>query len=147
MTLAALEATLRLYLDPELSRRRIPTLRMICAGADELRAKARKLSRLVKKALADTGAAIVVREGASRTGGGAFPEYDLPTWLVCARAPAIRPDAVRGALLRADPPLVARVEEDALCLDPRTLEEEELPLAARALAQAFTAVRGMGETA
>jgi L-seryl-tRNA(Ser) seleniumtransferase len=147
MTLAALEATLRLYLDPDLARRRIPTLRMICAGPEELRSKARKLSRLVKKTLAGTDAAITVREGASRTGGGAFPEYDLPTWLVCARTPRVRPDALRGALLRTDPPLVARVEDDALCLDPRTLAEEEFPLAARALAHAFTSVRDTGESA
>lgn len=136
MTLAALEATLRLYLDPELAVRRVPTLRMICMSAKELRTRANRLARLIRKEPALHEAEVTVRPGVSRIGGGAFPEHDLPTHLVRVRVPALSPDALKQALLHTDPPLVARVEDDALCLDPRTLADEEIPLAARSLAQA-----------
>ena len=139
LTLAALEATLRLYLDPALALERVPTLRMICMSADELRGRARKLAKVLGKHLSGhpgfAGGDISVRSGASRTGGGAFPERDLPTWLVCLRGWS--PDALREALLQVDPPLVGRVEDDALCLDPRTLDDDEFPLVADALRQAL----------
>lgn len=135
MTLAALEATLRLYLDPERAKKRIPTLRMICAGPDDLKPRAHKLARLLKAKL--QGVTVHVASGASRTGGGAFPEYDLPTWLVCLRREGTSPDSLREALLRVTPPLVARVEHDALCLDPRTLDDNEFREAAEALRAAF----------
>ena len=136
MTLAALEATLRLYLDPQLALRKIPTLRMMCMPENELQARAKKLARALEKELSRTGAAditVSVRAGVSRTGGGAFPEHDLPTRLVCLSTPSQSLESSRHALLRAEPPLVLRVENDALCLDPRTLEEKEFPQVARIL--------------
>ncbi len=146
LTLAALEATLRLYLDPALAVERVPSLRMICMSADTLRGRARKLMNLVKKRLAGhplfDAAGLSLRPGASRTGGGAFPEHDLPTWLVCLRSEAYSPDALREALLQVDPPLVARLEDNALCLDPRTLDDDEFSLAADALRQALDLLHG-----
>ena len=141
MTLAAMEATLRLYLDPDLAVKRVPTLRMICMGQDELRTRARKLAKVLEKRLSKhpgmEGGSVSLRPGASRTGGGALPEHDLPTWLVCVRAGAHSPDALREALVHTDPPLVARVEDGALCLDPRTLDDTEFPLAAKVLSEAL----------
>lgn len=137
LTLAALEATLRLYCDPALALRRIPTLRMICATRAELRPRARKLAALLTKRLAGLPVEIRVREGASRTGGGAFPEQDLPTWLVCIRSKEQTPDALRTALLRGEPPVAVRIEDDAVCLDPRTLSDDEFPLLREALAKAL----------
>lgn len=137
LTLAALEATLRLYLDPDRARKRIPTLRMICAHPDELRARAQKLARLLKKVLAPFQATVFLQGGASRTGGGAFPECDLPTTLVGLHTPSMPPDALRSALLHTDPPLVGRVEDGAFLLDPRTLDDGELPLVGKALALAL----------
>jgi L-seryl-tRNA(Ser) seleniumtransferase len=142
MTLAALEAVLRLYLDPELARREVPTLAMIRATPEELAAKARALARTLKRAVGEFFA-VSVRPGASRVGGGAFPERDLPTRLVClspreeSGAPAL--DELRRRLLDTDPPLVGRVEDDLFCLDPRTLAREEFKLVAQALAMAAAA--------
>lgn len=137
LTLAAMEATLRLYLDPDLALARIPTLRMICMSAETLKIRSRKLLKLVEKTLAGHPAlsGLSLKPGASRTGGGAFPELDLPTFLLCVHVAS--PDSLREALLHTDPPLVARVEEGALCLDPRTLDDKEFPLVARALEQAL----------
>lgn len=137
MTLAALEATLRLYLDPERARREIPTLAMMTASRDVLARRARRLAALLKKALGGRYAVRTVA-GASRVGGGAFPEHDLPTVLV-ALSPlgdAPSPDALRERLLTTDPPLVGRIEDAAFLLDPRTLADDELTLTAEVLRQA-----------
>lgn len=142
MTLAALEATLRLYLDPALALQRIPTLRMLCLREEELRRRAQSLARMLKqrfktKPPPSCAIEIFLRSGSSRSGGGAFPERELPTCLVCLRCASISPDALRKSLLKTSPPLIARVEEDALCLDPRTLMEKEFTLVARILEQAL----------
>jgi L-seryl-tRNA(Ser) seleniumtransferase len=137
MTLAALEATLRLYRDPEKAKTRIPTLAMITASPDTLAKKARKLATILKKNLAGHYEVRTIA-GASRVGGGAFPEHDLPTTLVSLTpgpgAPS--PETLRQRLLATDPPLVGRIEDDAFLLDPRTLADDELRLAATVLGQA-----------
>jgi L-seryl-tRNA(Ser) seleniumtransferase len=147
LTLAALEATLRLYLDPELAKGRVPTLSMMTRSLVSLRAQAARLAGLLKKRLAacqDGRLDVSVRRGVSRVGGGAFPEADLPTALVAlvpgagrGLSPALSVDALRQALLSTDPPLVGRVEDGAFCLDPRTLELSEHPLVLDALSQAL----------
>ena len=140
MTLAALEATLRLYLDMDEARRTVPTLKMITASQESLKSKARRLSDAVRKALNGT-VQVALRKGFSRVGGGAFPEYDLPGTLVSVQVEGISADDLRGALLHTDPPLVARIEDDAFLLDPRTLGNTELSLAAEALRQAVEALK------
>ncbi|MHC1787903.1 L-seryl-tRNA(Sec) selenium transferase [Solidesulfovibrio sp.] len=138
MTLAALEATLRLYRDPERARAAIPTLAMITAAPVALAQKARKLAAILKKSLAGRYA-VTTLPGASRVGGGAFPERDLPTTLVALTplAGAPSPDALRERLLATEPPLIARTQDDALLLDPRTLADDELKLVALVIGQAL----------
>lgn len=138
MTLAALEATLRLYRDPQKARERIPTLAMIFASPEALAGKARRLAARLRRTIGDRYA-VTVRPGASRVGGGAFPERDLPTSLV-ALSPlpgAPSPEALRVRLLATDPPLVGRIEDGAFLLDPRTLADDEPPLVADVLARAL----------
>ena len=145
MTLAALEATLRLYLDPALAALKVPTLRMILAAPDELKARAARLRRRLAKALGD-GAELSLVPGMSRVGGGSFPERDLPTTLVSVRpgkgSTGLSAEALKAALLDTDPPLVGRLEDDAFRLDPRTLEDDEFPLVARALREALASAAG-----
>ncbi|MDR2503139.1 MAG: L-seryl-tRNA(Sec) selenium transferase [Deltaproteobacteria bacterium] len=139
LNLAALEATLRLYLEPTLARTRIPTLRMMTTTADELLPRARKLARLLKKTLPaqKDGWLVAVRSGISQVGGGAFPEMNLPTWLTTMAHPSphFNPAHLQKMLLQTKPPLLARVEDNALRLDLRTLDDREIPLAAAVLAQ------------
>lgn len=136
MTLAALEGTLRLYLDPELARRGIPTLRMLLLDGAALKDSARRLARRLKKSLAGL-ATVSLQPDASRVGGGAFPEQDLPTTLVLVRPLACSAADLRDRLLRTDIPLVGRMDNDALALDPRTLDAEEFPLTAVTLLEAL----------
>jgi len=137
MTLAALEATLRLYLDPEAARRKVPTLAMITAGREELQAKARRLRRKLADTLGDL-AVIGVRSGYSRVGGGSFPEQDLPTTLVAVTPAGMDVDCLRQGLLAVDIPVIGRVEEGRFCLDPRTMITEEFGLVAQALHRVLT---------
>ena len=142
MTLAALEATLRLYLDPDKALARIPTLRRITMSPAELSRRAKRLARALRRALPPGSARVNVAAGVSRVGGGSFPERDLPTTLVCVEPCACGLEQLRTRLLNCDPPLVGRTgragrgERDAFLLDPRTLEEHEFTEAARVMAQA-----------
>ncbi|MGE4293112.1 MAG: L-seryl-tRNA(Sec) selenium transferase [Desulfovibrio sp.] len=138
MTLAALEATLRLCLDPERALEAVPTLRMIAAPFETLKSQAGRLARLLRGALGEA-VEISTRRAMSRVGGGAYPETDLPTVLVGVRPLYLSVEVLRDALLRTDPPLVGRVEDGAFCLDPRTLRPDEHPLVARALGAALSA--------
>jgi len=137
LTLVALEATLRLYCEPALAARRIPTLRMICAGEAEILPRARKLANLLKKRLSPFAPSISIRQGKSCIGGGAFPGHDLPTWLVCLTLQCRTPDELRTALLQTDPPVVVKIEEDEVRLDPRTLDDSEFTMLAEAFGQAL----------
>jgi L-seryl-tRNA(Ser) seleniumtransferase len=124
MTLAGLEATLAIYRDPADARLRIPVLRMLTAEPAELRRRARRLARRIPGSS--------TRAGESAVGGGAFPGVVLPTTLVVI--PARSPDSLRAALRRADPPIIARTEGDAIALDVRTMTDEEFGIVVKALA-------------
>jgi len=120
LSLAALEATLRLHRDaPE----QIPVLAMLHASRETLEARARALAGLID------GAEVI--EATARVGGGALPLVELPGPVVAL------PDAsLFSALHRGDPPLLGRVERGRLLLDPRTLTDEELAPAAEAVRRA-----------
>ena len=140
LCLAALEATLRLYLDPDKARQSVPTLRMICRTSDELDKAARSLAAALRKGLnssPQTACRISLQADVSRVGGGAFPQYDLPTTLVCLKPDACSPTALKAALLRTDPPLIGRLEDDSFCLDPRTLDAADRPVLLRVLREAL----------
>jgi L-seryl-tRNA(Ser) seleniumtransferase len=107
----------------------IPALAMIRQGANEIRARAEALLRRVPKLRAG------IVEGCSVIGGGATPEQAIPTWLIAVDCADVV--AAERALRTADPPVVARIENDRLLLDLRTVfreEEEALAAALQALA-------------
>ena len=136
LTLAALEATLRLYLDPQMALNQIPTLAMLSCPPATLARRARGLATRLRRALGPT-AHISLAKNVSRAGGGAFPERDLPTSLVCLRPTACSAEDLKRRLLSTVPPLMGRLEDGAFCLDPRTLDDKELPLVVRVLQHAL----------
>ncbi|MBO4369149.1 MAG: L-seryl-tRNA(Sec) selenium transferase, partial [Desulfovibrio sp.] len=115
----------------------IPTLRRIFLSPLLLKEKARSLERCLAQSLGDL-CRIAIREDVSRVGGGAFPQYDLPTWLVCLMPTSISATTLKRRLLETTPPLIGRLEDDAFCLDPRTLEEDDFSLVGRLLSAALT---------
>lgn len=125
--LAALEATLALYRDPETALREIPVLAMLAAGPRVLKRRAQRLARKIE------GAELV--PGVSSVGGGSFPEARLPTTLVAL--PRSWPaQEVLALLRRNDPPVIARVENDRVVLDPRTVADSEFKAVALAVRRA-----------
>jgi L-seryl-tRNA(Ser) seleniumtransferase len=128
-TLAALEATLMLYREPELLAERLTTLRWLTRTRDEIRAMAMALLPMCAATFAQI-ATVTVEDCASQIGSGAQPVDLLPS-----AALVIRPSKVKGggrvlveieAALRALPlPIIGRVNKGALWLDLRTLEDDQ----------------------
>ncbi len=136
LTLAALEATLRLYRDERTARRSIPTVRRLSTHYSELVPRAEALLALLCAELGDR-AECFLRNDLSRVGGGAFPEQGMPTALVCVAPKDCSAGELRSRLLAQDPPLVGRLEHDAFALDVRTLEDADFNDAARVLRHAL----------
>ena len=130
LTIAAMEATLGAYLRGAWNE--IPSQRMIRLTVEEIEHRARKLSDLLAQRVESSGAQIAIVDGKSLIGGGSTPAQALPTKLVqitCARYSANDLEArLRGAAQST--PVIARIEEDHLMLDLRTvLPEQETQLA------------------
>jgi L-seryl-tRNA(Ser) seleniumtransferase len=134
MTLAALEATLELYRDGRASE--VPAVAMLATPEPTLEARAQRLSAACQEAApALQFTPVRVR---SAVGGGALPTVEPWSWAVAATArdaggPSA--DALDARLRRGTPPVVARIAEDRLLLDVRTLGDDDLPAVARAFAE------------
>jgi len=112
---------------------------MIASTPDGL---ARRKDRLLA-ALASLAprVAATARCGRSAIGGGTLPGVEPETWMVELAAPALSADALAGALLADDPPVVARIGGDRVLLDVRTLADDEIDETATAVARAVQRVR------
>ena len=133
LTLTALEATLKLFLDPDRLWREHPTLRMIARPKPELEAEARRIAdRLRGRA----GLDVEVVDDASEVGGGSVPGLRLPTSVVAVRPTACSADALAARLRANIPPVFARISRDRVLLDPRTLQEGEADEVVAALEKA-----------
>ena len=126
--LAAIEATLRLYRDPARLAERLPTLRLLARPQDEIEAAAQRVAPAIAAAVGEDFAVEVV-EAASQIGSGALPLATLPSAAV--RATPLRRKGVgsrladlAASLRRLETPVIGRIEDDALWLDCRCLEDE-----------------------
>jgi len=127
LTLAALESTLRLCRDEARAVRQIPTLRMLTMTVGELEIRA---SRLVDK-LRKTNSLrleITIIERSSKAGGGALPLLELPSRCLSVRIEGMSANALEKRMRENDPPIIGRIEDDAYVIDPRTLQDEDLPV-------------------
>ncbi|HEX6588534.1 MAG TPA: L-seryl-tRNA(Sec) selenium transferase [Longimicrobiales bacterium] len=120
LTLAALQATLALHADGARARSEIPTLRMLALSADELLDRARALA----DALVQRGIRASTVSGESAIGGGAAPDQPLSTWLVAVEAKAGAAELARR-LRTGEPSVVARVADERVLFDTRTVAPEE----------------------
>jgi L-seryl-tRNA(Ser) seleniumtransferase len=124
ITLAGLQATLLHYLKNEATRK-IPVWQMIAATPQALEARAAAWAERWKKL--GLGASVVDTQ--STVGGGSLPGETLPTRAVALEMPS--PDTFAARLRQNYPPIVARIEEQRIIIDPRTIlpQDEELLLA------------------
>jgi L-seryl-tRNA(Ser) seleniumtransferase len=137
MTLAALEATLRLYLDPERALAEIPTLRMLTSPNDEVALRARQLVDRITAACGDAFDVIAMPDVA-RAGGGALPLADIPTTVVALQPRTMSANELEERLRLGEPAIIARIKDGRVLIDPRTLaagEQDEVVEALRAIAR------------
>jgi len=128
MTLAALEATLRLY-DSEEALRQIPVLRMLLQTERELTARARRLRRALA---ALPGVTAQVRDGVGYSGGGTLPEAKLPSKVVAVSRTGFTDERLAEKLRLGKPAIIGRRENGQFVMDVRTLRDDEIPIVAGA---------------
>jgi L-seryl-tRNA(Ser) seleniumtransferase len=116
-TVAGLTATLHHYLRGE-ALTKVPVWRMIAMPVRDIERRARRWARAI-------GAPARVGDGRSMIGGGSLPEESLPSKVVAIAGEGAFVAALARRLRTADPPIIARIEHDALLLDPRTVRPDE----------------------
>jgi L-seryl-tRNA(Ser) seleniumtransferase len=121
LTLAALEGTLALYLDPERAAGEIPVLRMLAEPLEAVRGRAERLAEV---------AGGEVEQTVGRVGGGALPLAELPSFACAIEEELATP------LREGDPPIVGILRDGRLLLDCRTLTDEEVDEVAAAIGSA-----------
>ena len=130
LTIAALEATLRAYLNGT-ARAEIPALRMLCMPSRTIEARAHAFSAQLNAA----GQRATVEPGNSAVGGGAFPGAQLATHLVLLHS-EVSAQELEARLRMGRRPVITRVFMDRIALDLRTVPEQDEPLLLKALLDA-----------
>ena len=136
LTLAALEATLRLYRDQQRALEAIPTLRLLTMTEEEVARRARRLLRHLRRQKLPQ-VELGLTKVFSQVGGGALPLANLPSVAISVRPQRKSVVALEEALRRLDYPIVARIEEETLLLDVRTIKDEEFSLVSKGLREAL----------
>ena len=143
MTIAALEATLRLYLDEGRARALIPTVRMLTETAEDVKPRTLAIRRALAEALSEDDVELSIEPDISRAGGGALPMCDIHTYVVrIAFKRGCAQDCERHLVSGRDVPVVARINNECILLDGRTvLDEDEFEEIARAFGEYFDTLR------
>ncbi len=134
LSLAALDWTLGAYLDGS-AEREIPVLRQLREPAERLEARARRLAGRLAK-VSGGAAAVAVESDRSAVGGGSLPGFELATWVVTL-LPRDGAERIAAQLRRGAVPVLARVRDDRLLIDVRTLLEDDESALEAALAEAL----------
>ena len=119
LTDLALEHTLRLFLDPDKLAAGHPTMRMLTAPMELLAEKAKSLAARLTAAAPDISVQVVEGEGA--VGGGSLPDFPMRSVRVAVSAGKLGADNICGLLRDNEPPVIARIQDDEVLLDMRTL--------------------------
>jgi L-seryl-tRNA(Ser) seleniumtransferase len=126
LTLAALEATLKLYRDEKDAVVEIPTLRMLTAQPTALKAKALSWIRRIRSKIPSTVRLAVVA-GNSQVGGGSLPLLELPTFLLSLTAEGWSPQQIDVTFRQFKTPILGRLNKGHYLLDLRTLQDADIP--------------------
>jgi L-seryl-tRNA(Ser) seleniumtransferase len=124
LTLAALESTLRLYLDNETVIQKVPTLRMLTLPLKKIEGRACKMKDRLDKKLPDHVDIQIVND-TSQVGGGALPSQELPTKVVALRSNRVTVQEVEEKLRKNKPSIITRINNDQIRIDLRTVAEKE----------------------
>lgn len=124
MTLAALEATLRWYQDPNTAKEHIPVLKMLSMSEASLKEKAENLA----KKLAETAPSFSFKAipCEDEPGGGSLPALTLPGWAVEITSKTLTPNQLEKKLREAEIPVIGRIWKDKMILSVRTILDEDI---------------------
>jgi L-seryl-tRNA(Ser) seleniumtransferase len=137
MTIAAFEATLMEYLDPGQAMKNIPVLDMLFQPVESIRGRARRIANGLRKRISTAGISVV--KDVSKAGGGSLPEAAFDTYAVSVVPSHISVNDLETRL-RLDPrPVIARIRENALLLDARTIRDREIPQLIKTVSAALSA--------
>ena len=132
ITLAALEATLRLYRDERQAVAEIPTLRMLTVQPEALRAKATLYLRRIRHRI-PSSVTLSVLAGHSQVGGGSLPLLDLHTFLMAVTVEGRSPEQIDASFRRGKTPVLGRINKGRYLLDLRTLQDADIPAVVEAM--------------
>ena len=124
LTLAAMEATLRLFLTPEKLEERHPLYRMLSLRTDALEKRARRVASRLRKSL-PAGVEVAVVDGESQVGSGSVPVETIPTKLLALQSASVSPDDLARKLRHQVPAVFTRIHNDAVLFDFRTIRPQE----------------------
>jgi L-seryl-tRNA(Ser) seleniumtransferase len=135
MTIAALEATLKLYRDHDQALKKIPTLRMLTLSLEESLERANSLYGALCPCLRE-GDNAVVAEDVAYAGGGSLPMADIPSATVRLKLRGYSAADLEHALrTRVGVPVIARINDGCVVLDPRTFVRDDHDIAVQAVAE------------
>lgn len=134
LCLAALEATLRLHRDRAAIRRHLPVYALLSQPATTIRRRAERLAGEIKKRLPHGRCTVQASEAFA--GGGSMPTIAFPTFVVAVSLTDMRSEHVAHRLRTADTPILARVKNEMICFDCRTIGDEDI----ESVASAWTAL-------
>ena len=129
MTLASLEATLKLYLDEKDALEHIPTLHMISLSKERLFGKA----DVLKTKLSDLDFDIRIEEDKAEVGGGSYPASYLESVAVKLTHRKLHATEIERKLLEVEIPIITRIKDNSIILDMRTLRTREFDIVKAAL--------------
>lgn len=131
LSLAALEATLRAYLDPDTVEQNIPTLGMLGISQEALHQKALLLKEQITAATSSLSIEVIEEQG--QVGGGSVPTQMIPSWAVAIVSQRLSPNQLEEALRLSPIPVIGRISKDRYILDLRTIEESDFAYIAQTL--------------
>lgn len=134
MTFAALEGTLKLYLDEKMAIEKIPTVKMLTMSYETTAVKADELIALIKENISNID--VILIDGESEVGGGSMPLEKMKSRLISIKHSSLSTNQLVNRLREVETPLIGRVNEDRLLLDLRTIDEKEYKLVVSALMEA-----------
>jgi L-seryl-tRNA(Ser) seleniumtransferase len=136
MTLAALEATLRLYVNEPRALHEIPILEMLSIPLEMLHERAQMLAERLQAA---PGLKTAAREDRAYVGGGSLPDQAMPTWVVEVEADGVSEEELARRLRTGKPAVMGRLQGGKLLLDVRTIFVEQEPALVKAVIDAASA--------
>lgn len=131
LTLAVLEATLRLFLDESVALREVPTLQMLSRNLSDISTQAKQIASRLQETLQE--ATVTIIDGFSQMGSGSLPAQGLATKLVAVNSNKTGATALAKQLRRYNPAIFARIQNDQVLIDPRTIRDDEDEVVIKAL--------------